>query len=146
MEVPPGSPGYDPQAQARRRKRDLLGDNLWTIIGLICFLVSLAGVLAHPRSQKWFKRALMSQEELDERAARRLAVAEELSQYKDTAMITLATGDAAAKHAVVLLQAMRDYGTAIPPLVVLLSRGGMGREDCHKETLRNTTRLGMAVP
>jgi hypothetical protein len=132
----PGQPGYDPQAQSRR-KRDLLTDNLWTIIGLICFCMSLAGVLRHPRTQRWLKHALMGAEEVEARLARRAALAEEDAQYKDTAMITLATGDAAAKHAVVLLQAMRDYGTAIPNLVVLLSRGGMGSEDCHNETLRN---------
>jgi hypothetical protein len=58
--------------------------------------------------------------------------------YKDTAIITLATGDAAAKHAIVLLKTLRDTGTQIPNMVVLLSRGGMGSEDCHNETLRNT--------
>ena len=131
----PGQPGYDPRAQLR--KRDLIGDNLWTIIGLICFCVSLAGVLRHPRTERWLKRALMSPAEVEARVARREAFAEAEAQYRDTAMITLATGDAAAKHAVVLLQAMRDYGTAIPNLVVLLSRGGMGSEDCHNETLRN---------
>ena len=71
-------------------------------------------------------------------ALARLAAWEaEQAQFADTAVVTLATGDAAAKHAVVLVKALRDTGTAIPRIVVLLSRGGMGSEDCHNETLRN---------
>jgi hypothetical protein len=52
--------------------------------------------------------------------------------------VTLATGDAAARHAVTLIKSLRDTDTAIPTIIVLLSRGGMGSEDCHNETLRNT--------
>jgi hypothetical protein len=70
--------------------------------------------------------------------ARRAAIRAARDVYKDTAIITLATGDSAAKHAIVLLKNLRDTGTRIPHLVVLLSRGGMGSADCHNETLRNT--------
>jgi hypothetical protein len=64
--------------------------------------------------------------------------ADATGEFDGTAIITLATGDSAARHAVVLLKSLRDTGTRIPHLVVLLSRGGMGSEDCHNETLRNT--------
>lgn len=70
--------------------------------------------------------------------ARRTSIKQTRELYKDTAMITLATGDSAAKHAIVLLKTLRDSGTQIPNLIVLLSRGGMGSADCHNETLRNT--------
>jgi hypothetical protein len=70
-------------------------------------------------------------------SARKAAIKATRELYKDTAIITLATGDAAAKHAIVLLKTLRDSGTQIPNIVVLLSRGGMGSADCHNETLRN---------
>jgi len=70
--------------------------------------------------------------------ARKTALKAQRELYKDTAIITLATGDSAAKHAIVLLKTLRDTNTQIPNLVVLLSRGGMGSADCHNETLRNT--------
>lgn len=60
------------------------------------------------------------------------------NEFEGTAIVTLAAGDAAARHTVVLLKSLRDSNTRIPHLVVLLSRGGMGSEDCHNETLRNT--------
>jgi len=109
---------------------------MWNIIATIIAIFALLGVVRHPRASRWFKRLMTSKEELAARAARKEAFLEAQTQFKDTAMITLATGDAAAKHAVVLLQAMRDYGTVIPNLIVLLSRGGMGSEDCHNEELR----------
>jgi hypothetical protein len=71
------------------------------------------------------------------REALRRAEAAYEAQFKDTAFITFAVGDAAAKHAVALLQEMRDMRTIIPRLIVLMSRGGMGSDDCHNETKRN---------
>ena len=71
------------------------------------------------------------------RTAMQRATAAYEAQFADTAFITLAVGDAAAKHAVALLQEMRDTNSVIPRFIVLLSRGGMGSEDCHNETLRN---------
>jgi len=69
--------------------------------------------------------------------ARRAERKAQRESFKDTAIVTLATGDAAARHAVVLIKTLRDTGTLIPRIVVLLSRGGMGSADCHNETLRN---------
>jgi hypothetical protein len=71
------------------------------------------------------------------RRARRAERKAQRESFKDTAIVTLATGDAAARHAVVLIKTLRDTGTLIPRIVVLLSRGGMGSADCHNETLRN---------
>lgn len=57
--------------------------------------------------------------------------------FEGTALITLATGDSAAKHALVLIQTLRDSGTKIPVIEVLLSKGGLGSEDCNNATLRD---------
>jgi hypothetical protein len=58
----------------------------------------------------------------------------DLAYLQDTAIITLATGDKSAKDAVALLQSLRDVNTQVPTLLVLLSRGGMGSEDCKNVT------------
>jgi hypothetical protein len=50
---------------------------------------------------------------------------------KDTAMVTLAMGDEAARLAVAWARSLRDVNTEIPNLIVLLSRGGIGSEMCH---------------
>ena len=70
-------------------------------------------------------------------SGRRAAIIAAREEFRVTAIVTLATGDAAARHAIVLIKTLRDSGTLIPNIVVLLSRGGMGSADCHNETLRN---------
>ena len=136
------------QQGSRVRKRDTFKQaaknaatsRLFFLIQLLICSFALMGVVRYVRSKSWgrlYKRLTRTQADIDARLDMRAAVAEQIAAYKDTAMITLATGDAAAKHAVVLLQALRDTNTVIPRLVVLLSRGGMGSEDCHNETLRN---------
>jgi len=47
-----------------------------------------------------------------------------------TAFVTMASDDNAARIAVTLMQSLRDVGTAVPNLVVLLMRGGIGSADC----------------
>lgn len=54
-----------------------------------------------------------------------------------TAFVTMATGDESARHAVALLQSMRDCGTRIPTLHVMLFRGGAGSRDCHDPASRS---------
>lgn len=49
---------------------------------------------------------------------------------QNTAIMTLATGDTSARHAVALIQSLRDVGTRVPRIVALLSRGGRGSEEC----------------
>ena len=47
-----------------------------------------------------------------------------------TAIVTMATGDTAARGATALMQSLRDSGTRVPTLLVLLFRGGHGSEWC----------------
>ena len=96
---------------------------------------SLSRVLARFFRTGRFGRTKRSAE--SRRAALQRAETAYLAQFKDTAFITFAVGDAAAKHAVALLQEMRDMDTVIPRLIVLMSRGGMGSDDCHNDTKRN---------
>ena len=49
----------------------------------------------------------------------------------DTAVVTMASGDTAGKMAVAWLQSLRDSGTQIPNVLVMLSRGGVGSADCQ---------------
>jgi hypothetical protein len=53
-----------------------------------------------------------------------------------TAFITMATGDESARHAVALLQSLRDTNTRIPTVHVMLFRGGAGSVDCNNPFLR----------
>lgn len=55
---------------------------------------------------------------------------------KDTAIVTLAAGDTSGKNAVALMKSLRDAGTKVPNLVVLLSRGGLGSDDCNNNEWR----------
>jgi len=50
---------------------------------------------------------------------------------KDTAIVTMATGDTAGRLAVAMLQSLRDSRTQIPNVIVLLVRGGLGSGDCQ---------------
>lgn len=52
----------------------------------------------------------------------------------DTAIVTMATGDGHARLAIALVQSLRDVGTRVPHIVVLLSRGGVGSKDCQDYT------------
>jgi len=61
------------------------------------------------------------------------------SYLEGTAIMILATGDNSARHAVALVQSLRDVGTRVPRIVALLSRGGVGSAHClnftHKEVI-----------
>ena len=48
-----------------------------------------------------------------------------------TAFVTMATGDESGRHALALLQSLRDADTRIPTLFVMLVRGGGGSADCR---------------
>lgn len=136
------SSSFFPDTRVRKR------DRLFSVVNVFLFCTvffSLVGVVRYSRirSPKALARRLGVDgllgypPRIDPIARFRARMAAEDALYKDTAIITLATGDAAAKHAVVLVQALRDYNTVVPKIVVLISRGGMGSEDCHNETLRN---------
>lgn len=56
----------------------------------------------------------------------------------NTALVSMATGDDSAKDAVALFRSLRDAGTQIPNLVVLLVRGGVGSKDCHNVTWKKS--------
>lgn len=139
----------------RRRKRDAVRDFftpakllalIWTAI--IVFMFSSLVRFSRVRGAKGLAESIsrfLSTGKLSslraptpKKMSRKLREFKRLERlYKDTAIITLATGDAAAKHAVALIQALRDSYTMIPRIIVLLSRGGIGSEDCHNDTLRN---------
>lgn len=55
---------------------------------------------------------------------------------KDTAIITMATGDPAARFAITLMQSLINVGTQVPNLIVLLFRGGGGSQDCRNGTVK----------
>ena len=57
-------------------------------------------------------------------------------ELADTAIVTMATGDPSARDAVALIQSLRDVGTRIPRILVLLVRGGVGSADCHNLTAK----------
>ena len=124
------------------RKRDALTPLNIVFFGVTLFVLIITFRFSRIRTVRGLARRLGVDayfgypQRTDSSLRRRTAEAELEALYGDTAMITLATGDAAAKHAVVLIQALRDTNTVIPRLIVLLSRGGMGSEDCHNETKR----------
>ena len=51
--------------------------------------------------------------------------------FKDTAIVTLATGNNAARGVIALVQSLRDVGTRAQDIVVMLSQGGNGSPECH---------------
>jgi hypothetical protein len=51
--------------------------------------------------------------------------------FKDTAVVTLATGNHAARGVIALVQSLRDVGTRAQDIVVMLSRGGSGSPECR---------------
>jgi len=55
---------------------------------------------------------------------------------KDTAMVSMASDDHSARLALALMQSLRDVGTQVPNLVLLLPRGGIGSDDCRDEAWR----------
>ena len=57
------------------------------------------------------------------------------SVYDGAAIVTLAGGDTSAKHAIALIQSLRDVKTVLP-IIVLLARGGLGSATCHNNTWR----------
>jgi hypothetical protein len=57
-------------------------------------------------------------------------------ELKDTAIVTMATGDAAARGATALMQSLIDSGTRVPTLLVLIFRGGTGSTWCASEERR----------
>jgi hypothetical protein len=139
----------------RERRRDYWSARL-LMLAVVCFLgyvfVSVgrftlrareAGVSEESLSRsliRFFRTGRFGRSALSvaaRKAARRAALEAYDAQFQDTAIVTLAVGDAAAKHAVALVQQLRDTNTAIPRIIVLLSRGGMGSDDCHNETNRD---------
>jgi len=50
---------------------------------------------------------------------------------KDTAIISMASGDVSGRQAIALFQSLRNVGTRVPNLVVLLARGGTGSANCN---------------
>lgn len=118
------------------------GSRLFALLYIAIALFAVLGLTRYSRGAK--SKSLTKLLRIDrlfrdrsKAQARRAARLREEALFKDTAIITLATGDAAARHALVLIKSLRDTGTVIPRIIVLLSRGGMGSEDCHNETLRN---------
>lgn len=59
----------------------------------------------------------------------------DMSEYDmtGTAYVTLATGNDAARGVIVLVQSLRDVGTRVDKIIVMLSRGGMGSPECRGE-------------
>jgi hypothetical protein len=53
-----------------------------------------------------------------------------LSDLGPHVIITLVSGNSAARHAVVLVQSLVDVGTRLP-IVVMAQQGGMGSPECH---------------
>ena len=54
-------------------------------------------------------------------------------RFAGAAYITLAGGDTSGRNCVALVQSLRDVGTVIP-IVVLLVRGGLGSAACSNQT------------
>ena len=147
-------PDSSPAAVERERRRDYWSVRLlaFCVLAFLAYvLVSVARFTARAReagvSEEGLSRSLVrffrtgrfgrsAASVAARKSARRSALEAYEAQFKDTAIITLAVGDAAAKHAVALAQQLRETETVIPRIIVLLSRGGMGSEDCHNETLR----------
>lgn len=67
--------------------------------------------------------------------ARPASAAPSSNPYEGAAIVTLAGGDTSGKHAIALIQSLRDVGTVLP-IVVLLARGGLGSATCHNNTWR----------
>jgi hypothetical protein len=67
------------------------------------------------------------------------AAADDLPEYlRDTAVVTLAAGDDSGRLAVALVQSLRDSGTRVPHIVVMLARGGKGSDDCTSADSRRS--------
>lgn len=150
-----GSPG---DGVARRRKREIVHEffmspgRMFMLVFTVIVVSSFSIFIRFARRDKAFSRGLTLFLETGDmnsfREARALVAARpsrkvreflrEERRLEGTAIMTLATGDAAAKHAVALVQMLRDSFTQVPRIIVLLSRGGIGSEDCHNETLRAT--------
>lgn len=58
------------------------------------------------------------------------------AELADTALVTMATGDESGRHAVALIQSLRDSGTRIPNILVMLFRGSPGSADCQDPVKR----------
>jgi hypothetical protein len=63
-------------------------------------------------------------------------------QLEGTAFVTMATGDDSARHALALVQSMRDVGTHIPFCHIMIFRGGSGSTDCRDDTSRRARGRG----
>jgi hypothetical protein len=55
------------------------------------------------------------------------------SHLRNTAIVTMATGDEAARMATALIASLKDVKTQVPNIIVLAPRGGMGSKDCRSE-------------
>ena len=51
-------------------------------------------------------------------------------------IMTMIAGNSAARHAVVLIQSLRDVGTKADAIIVMLQQGGIGSPECYNDTRR----------
>lgn len=54
----------------------------------------------------------------------------------NTAFISMASSDESGKLALAMFQSLRDVGTQVPHLVLMLARGGVGSADCQSTEWR----------
>ena len=145
-------------APARKRKREIVHEffltpgRLFMLVITVLVVSTFSLFVRFARRDRAFSRGLSEFVATGDlgafRRARAAAAAPKPRKLREflreerrlagTAIMTLATGDAAAKHAVALVQMLRDTHTQVPRIIVLLSRGGIGSEDCHNETLRSS--------
>ena len=57
------------------------------------------------------------------------------------AIMTMIAGNGAARHAVALLQSLRDVNTRVDDIVIMLQRGGSGSPECKDGTWRAANNL-----
>ena len=56
-------------------------------------------------------------------------------------IMTMIAGNGPARHAVAMIQSLRDVGTQADAIVVMLQQGGMGSPECHDSAWRKANNL-----
>ena len=51
-------------------------------------------------------------------------------------IMTMIAGNSAARHAVAMIQSLRDVNTKADAIIVMLQQGGVGSPECHNDTYR----------
>ena len=97
----------------------------FALVGLIIFETSLLAYGQGSRKRPFINSRISSALSSDSPPA-------DEPEGKPSAIITLVGGDAAARHAVSLVQSLRDVDTKLK-VVVLLGRGGIGSEACRDQ-------------